>query len=570
MDSSLLKIEDLSVKYKLDKETIDAVRDVNIVLNRGDSLGIIGESGSGKTSLAMAIMGLIESPSDIRGHIYYEGKDMNRLSKDKLNSIRWNNISIVFQNSLDVLNPLLTIQEQIYEVIYKHLNISEKEGYKRVVDLMDMVGLDRQWRKYYPHQLSGGMRQRALIAMALACNPDLLIVDEPTTALDAVSKRDIRNLISRLHKEQGFALIVISHEIETISELTSRTNVMYSGCIIEKGITSEIIKDPMHTYTRGLLNASPSINPYRDMWGIPGKSGALRKLGCPFYERCTQKLELCETKKPELHYVSVERQVACNRGGIVTLLEGKGVEKSYKFKGEIIRACNKCSMKIRWGEVVALIGESGSGKTTLASILAGILPWDDGELLFEGTKVSKHNVTSRKEGVQIVFQDPFSAINDRFTIKEAIMEPLNIIKDGSHEYREEKAKNALQDVQLPFDESFLSRKCHMLSGGQRQRVALARALVMEPRLLIADEISSMLDPSTQANILRLLKGLQNKKGFAMLYITHDLFIARKIADIVYVMNKGKIVEYGLASDIFSNPVNSYTKKLVKEGIGIYE
>lgn len=564
MGKSLLKVENLSVDYKLNIGKINAVRDVSFSLNSGDSIGIIGESGSGKTSLAMAIMGLIKDSGEVRGNIYYEGKDINRVSKDELKAIQWNKMAIVFQNSLDVLNPLLTINEQIYEGIIKHLHLSKDKAEEKVKDLLEMVGLHWEIKDYYPHQLSGGMRQRVLIAMALACDPEVLIVDEPTTALDAVYKNEIIKLISKLHREKEFALLVISHELETVSKLTSRVNVMYSGRIVEKGITTEVIKNPMHTYTRGLLDASPVINPYRDMWGIPGESGGSKDLGCPFRKRCTQSIEICKTKVPELEYVSLERQVACNRGGIVTLLYGKNINKSFKHKKRNVQACDNCAIKIKSGEVVALIGESGSGKSTLASILCGAMEPDSGQIVFENTLVSGNNFTSRENGIQIVFQDPFSSINERFSVEEVIGEPLKIIKKEPYEKRKIKVIKALEEVQLPKDEMFLSRKCYTLSGGQRQRISLARSLVMNPKLLIADEITSMLDPSTKANIIRLLKGLQNKNGFSMLYITHDLPVARKIADRVYVMHKGKIVECGTASKIFSNPVDAYTKKLVKE------
>lgn len=566
MEQLILKVENLTVCYKIEGGKCTAVNNVSFELNRGDSLGIIGESGSGKTSLAMAIMGLLKSPAEVSGKIYYENIDLQRLSQKERNRFRWCNIAIVFQNSLDVLNPVLTVHEQIFECIIKHMEITEKEADKKVRTLLEMVGLGPDWGQYYPHQLSGGMRQRVLIAMALSCEPDVLIVDEPTTALDAVSKNEIVELIAKLHKEKNFALIVISHEIQTILSLTSRINVMYSGHIVEAGLTGDVIRNPMHTYTRGLLDSSPTINPYRDMWGIPGEVGNNEIAGCPFYLRCSQSIELCKTKIPQLEYVSVERKVACNRGGIVTLLHGKGIDKKYRFKGKSVIACDDCEIKIRYGEVAALIGESGSGKTTLASILSGIIQADKGEILFEGEKVSGNNTTCRRNGIQIVFQDPFSATNEHFTIEKAVKEPLDILKIGTNEERKEKVIQALKDVQLPYDKGFLLRKCYMLSGGQRQRVALARSLVMEPRLLIADEISSMLDPSTQANILRLLKGLQNEKGFAMLYITHDLTIARKIADRVYVMHRGRIIEKGLASQVFCNPVESYTKKLVKEGL----
>lgn len=566
MYKSLLRVEHLSVDYKLNNGEVNAVRDVSFSLNQGDSLGIIGESGSGKTSLAMALMGLIKEPGEVRGNVYYEDVDINSLSKREIKSIRWNKIALVFQNSLDVLNPLLTIYEQISEVIVKHLKLSKENTSKRVKELLKMVGLSIETKDYYPHQLSGGMRQRVLIAMALACDPEVLIVDEPTTALDAVYKNEIIKLLSELHEEKKFALLVISHELETISHITSKVNVMYSGCILEKGITSEVLKNPMHTYTRGLLDSSPVINPYRDLWGIPGESGGSKESGCPFRKRCTQSIEICNTRVPKLEYVSLERQVACHRGGIVTLLEGKNINKTYKNKKTSVKACENCSIKIRSGEIVALIGESGSGKTTLAGILSGTILPQGGEVVFEEKLVSGNNCTSIKNGMQIVFQDPFSSINERFSIEEAISEPLRIIKEDSYEKIKIEVKKALEEVQLPNDENFLNRKCYTLSGGQRQRVSIARSLVMRPKLLIADEITSMLDPSTKANIIRLLKGLQNKNGFSMLYITHDLPIARKIADRVYVMHNGKIVEQGIASKIFSAPADDYTKKLVKKGM----
>ena len=566
MNKSLLKVENLSVDYKINTGVVNAVRNVSFNLGKGDSLGIIGESGSGKTSLAMAIMGLIKKPGEVKGNVYFDGKNINNATKDELKAIRWNKIAIVFQNSLDVINPLLTINEQINEVIIKHLHLSKDKAEKKVIELLEMSGLNWELKDYYPHQLSGGMRQRVLIAMAIACDPEVLIVDEPTTALDAVYKNEIIKLISKLHKEKKFALLVISHELETISKLTTNVNVMYSGCVLEKGITVEVIKNPMHTYTRGLLNSSPVINPYRDMWGIPGESGGAKDAGCPFRKRCTQGIGICNTKVPKLEYVSVERQIACNRGGIVTLLCGKNLNKSYKHKKRIVKACDDCDIQIKSGEVVALIGESGSGKSTLAGILSGVIESDGGEVVFEDTKVSGNNCTSKNNGIQIVFQDPFSSINERFTIEEAIGEPLKIIKEEPIEKRKAKVIKALEEVQLPNDEAFLARKCYTLSGGQRQRVSLARSLVMNPKLLIADEITAMLDPSTKANIIRLLKGLQNKNGFSMLYITHDLPIARKIADRVCVMHNGKIVEHGIASEVFFNPVDDYTKKLVEEGL----
>lgn len=345
--------------------------------------------------------------------------------------------------------------------------------------------------------------------------------------------------------------------------MTTRLMVMYAGNIMEEGPTEEILKDSLHPYTRGLIYASPAINPYRDMWGIPGEIERTGENECPFYSRCSQGIKACKTEHPVLLEACAHRKVACIRGGIVTLLQGSNIYKNYQFKGKNIEACSDCSIQVKSGEVAALIGESGSGKTTLAEILAGALQANRGEVFFEGRRVAGNSETSRKAGIQMVFQDPLSAINEQFSIEEAVREPLDIIKAGSKDQRLDAVRSALKSVQLPSAADFLSRRCYTLSGGQRQRVALARSLVMKPKLLIADEISAMLDPSTGANILRLLKGLQNPEGFAMLYITHDLALAQKIADKIYVMRQGVIIEQGALGDVFLSPKEEYTKTLLR-------
>lgn len=565
MKKNILKVENLSVHYNAvnENDKVLAVDGIGFSLEEGACLGVIGESGSGKTSVAMAIMGLLTNKADISGQICYDGAELCGLSEQEWMHYRWNKIAIVFQNGLDVLNPVLTVHEQIYECLSQHTGFSKQEANKRVARLLEMTGLDPDKGKNYPHQLSGGMRQRVLIAMALSCDPEVLLVDEPTSALDAVAKDEIITLLAGLNKERRFAMLVVSHEIQVIMRLTSKVAVMYAGHIVEDGITKDVIRNPQHPYTRGLLNASPSINPYRDMWGIPGETGGSGTEQCAFYTRCNQKIERCRIKAPPLEYVSVERRVACNQGGIVTLLHGKGISKSYESKGSPVQACNNCEITIRSGEIVALIGESGSGKTTLASILAGISVADAGEVQFMGNRVQGNNFTSLTNGMQLVFQDPFSAINEHLTVGQAVREPLDILRLGSREERKDAVIRVLKDVQLPGDDLFLAKRCHTLSGGQRQRVAIARGLIMEPKLLIADEISSMLDSSTQANVLRLLKGLQNSKGFAMLYVTHDLSLARKIADRVYVMHEGKIIEHGAIAEVFKSPKESYTCKLIQ-------
>ena len=569
MNQPLLTVNNLTVEYHIKGTSLRGVDDLSFSLHKGESFGIIGESGSGKTSMAMAIMGLIKSPCKAIGNIVLDGKEINGLSQKDLELIRWKKIAIVFQNSLDILNPLLRIYEQLYEVMAKHTDLSKGQINEKIALLLTQVGLEPTLSSSYPHELSGGMRQRVLIAMALSCDPDVLIVDEPTSALDMVSKNQIIGLLSQLHKEKQFAMLVISHELDTVLQLTSNLGVMYGGFLVEKGMTKDVIENPKHSYTKGLLNASPAVNPFGDMWGIPGERAGHVHSGCPFQNRCTQSIDLCKKEKPSLEHVEANREVACNRGGIVTILKARDISKSFHCSDRSVTACNQCHMDIKSGEIVALIGESGSGKTTLASILSGMTRADLGEVLFEDHLVSGNNFTAREHGIQMVFQDPFSAINEKLTIGQAIGEPLKIIKGISSASLEREIANILRDVQLPSDAAFISRKCHTLSGGQRQRVSLARSLMTKPRLLIADEISSMLDPSTQANILRLLKQLQNQKGFSMLYITHDLPLARKIADVVYVMSEGKIVEFGPTAQVFTAPKSPYTQRLIGAGISMF-
>ncbi|AOY76224.1 ABC transporter ATP-binding protein [Clostridium formicaceticum] len=562
MEKKLLQVEDLSICYR--QGGIPAVKKVSFSVEQGSTLGIIGESGSGKTTIAMGIMGLLEKNTVIEGKVYYNEIDLHALSEKERNKYRWKNISIVYQNHLDILNPVLNIYEQIAEGLRQHTVFIEKEIEKKIKDLCLMVGLEERWLTHYPHQLSGGMRQKVLIVMALCCDPDLLIVDEPTTALDAAAREEIIDLLYKLQKQKKITMIVISHDMYVMKRLSHKALVMYSGKVLEEGLTKDILENPMHTYTRGLLNASLDINPYQDLWGIPGEDVNDKIEGCVFYHRCIQKSDSCQFTSPILEYTSLERKVACNRGGIITLLEGKNISKTYVYKKQVTAACKSCHIKIRSGEIVTLIGQSGSGKTTLASILSGLLKGDTGEIYFEGKAVKGNNFTKITNGVQMVFQDPFSATNESFTIEEIVREPLDILKLGKKEERKAKVKKALEEVQLPTSEEFLQRQCSTLSGGQRQRLAIARSLIMEPKLLIADEISSMLDPSTKANVLRLLKGLQNTKGFAMLYITHDLMLARKIADEVYIMWQGEIIEKGNALKVFHQPESSYGKMLIEK------
>lgn len=470
----LLIVRDLSVYYENEK-LYKAVDNVSFTLKTGENIGVIGESGSGKTSIAMAIMGLLRANVKVQGEIIYEDKNILKLKNEEKNKYRWNKIALVFQNSLEALNPVLNIKEQILEVIYKHLHINKKEALDKVKDLLKMVALSEDIGEEYPHNLSGGMRQKVLIAMALACDPEVLIVDEPTSALDNISKNEIIKLLKMLQNKNNMTMIVISHDLYVIDKLTTKLEVMYKGNLLEEGYTKEIINNPMHTYTRGIINSSIEINPFGDLWGIPNEEVSSEE-GCTFYGSCVQRSVLCKENKPGLSKISDRRKVCCNKGGIINLLTANSLRKVYKTKYKKVSAVNYCNLSIRSGEIVSLIGESGSGKSTLANILSGILKPDEGQVYFNDEKLEGNKFTSKKFGIQIIFQDPISAINSSFTIMEAIREPLDIIKDGSIEDRNNKALQVLSKVQLPTEKYFVNKKCNELSGGQRQRVSIARHL----------------------------------------------------------------------------------------------
>jgi peptide/nickel transport system ATP-binding protein len=545
----MLDIRDLSITYTGVRPHVPAVMNISFSLKPGESIGIIGESGCGKTTLALGIMGLLHQ-ADIRGSVAFQERELTAMTSARRRSFQWRNIAMVFQNSLEVFNPVITLGEQLAEPLRTHLGLNPETARQRVDELLALTGLDPEWQTGYAHQLSGGMRQRALIAMALGCDPDILIVDEPTTSLDPQSRQAILDLIETLQHRLGFAMILISHHLPAVQRLTSRLMTLYAGRVVEYGITAEVLRKPQHPYTFGLINAAPEFYPFKDLWGIAGappKPGAVA--GCAFAPRCYQADSRCIQEPPALAAVGVERRVACHKGGIETVLQAVGVKKNYRLGTRQVPALRDVGLHVRRGEVVALVGPSGSGKSTLAHILVQVLNADAGEVLFCGRSVHGHAATAIMNGIQIVFQDPGEAVSHRFSVLDAVREPLDIMGWQDRRQRDRKAVEALEAMHLPTSLDFLSRTCHALSGGQRQRVAIARALVTDPAVLVADEITAMLDPSTQAVILRELKAQQHQHGFSMLFITHDIHLARKIADRVYVLDKGRIVEYGAVFDV---------------------
>lgn len=548
MQDPLLYVKNLSICYENNCGTINAVENISFDINKGEIVGVIGETGSGKSSIALALMGLLKGKGEkVSGNIYYNGVDIENLIKEK--KYRWEKAAIVFQNRLEVLNPFIKLREQLFETI-KH--VPDREKYmENVIATLKELNLDTIWLDRYPHELSGGMRQKFLLSMALTCRPQLLIMDEPTSSLDKVSKNKVVRLLKKLNKKQSMTIFLTTHDITLARQICDRVIVLYEGNLVEAGSAATVLDDPVHPYTKGLLNSSPDFNPYGDLWGIPDKINSGGGNGCRFFCRCFQAVEECRTNLPEPMF-SCGRQIACLRGGIVTRLYAKNIAKTYFFKGKKVRACDDCDIRVRAGEIVALVGPPGAGKSTLAGIVSGFIRQDEGEVFYNDKVVKDTAELRRIGGIQIVFQDPYSALDEYMTVADSVLEPLKILKIYDTEKQIRRMKAVFEMVGLPSSDDFAVQKCGTLSGGQRQRVALARSLIMEPQLLIADEITSMLDASTKANILRVLKKQQNMKGFSMLYVTHDISIARKIADKAYVMRGGKIVDRGNALYVLKN------------------
>ncbi len=545
----MLNIQDLKVSY--DGALILAGVDLDLL--RGDSLAIIGESGAGKTTLGLALMGLGEGR--VSGRVLLDGKDLTTLDEVARRRIRGKEMAMVFQNVEDALNPIMTVSDQIKEAIDVHRERGDP-GYvgDRVRRLFRAVGLDEAKGRSFPHQLSGGEKQRALIAMALANDPQVLILDEPTASLDAVTKAEITRLL-RERMENKIAL-VITHDISTAARLTDKMAVLYAGRIVELGDTQDLLGSPRHPDTRGLIRSSPNMTTPKDLQGIPGRM-IHGVSGCPFSDRCTQRIEICSEAVPPLVEAG-GRLIACHRGGIVPLLELSRVVT--RFGG--LAAVDGVDLTLYEGETIALVGESGSGKTTLAKTVIGLFDLAEGEMRLEGEPLVRRDRDFYRK-VQMIYQNPKESISHRMTVLDAVTEPLLIQKVGGAAERIEIAKRVLEEVELSTDEAFLKRYPHQISGGEAQRVAIARALVLNPKLLIADEPTSALDPSVQAKILKLLLDIQEKRGLAILFITHDIALARKVSDRLAVMLKGKIVEEGSAGGVTTAPIHPYTMRLLE-------
>lgn len=536
--TALLDIKD----YRLDIGTFDGpvhvLKGINLTVNRGDTLGIVGESGSGKTVLVRSVLGIGPRNSKVvEGSISFDGQDITNLPEKDWTKIRGIRISMIFQDPMTYLNPLFSIGRQISDVIAAHekaagQGVSSTAARRaRTEELLDQVGLPNPSMLFsqYPHQLSGGMRQRILIAMALAGKPDILIADEPTTALDVTVQAQVLDLINSLVEKLNLTVIMISHDIGAIATVAKRCAVMYKGEIVEQGMTQDILNRPQHEYTQRLLAAVPDIDV------APEKVAA----------------EPAEAKTSK-------------RGNLLEAIDLKKVYRSQS--GADFTAVNSISLAVKTGEIFGVVGESGSGKSTLARMLMRLIEPTSGDIIFDGQNISGLSgepLRQMRRHMQFVFQNPHSALNGRHTIGDAIGEPLRIQTNMSRRDIEARAEALLDIVQLP--KMFKYRYPHELSGGQKQRVCIARAIALNPRLLILDEPTSALDISVQAQVLDFLQELRSELNLTYVFISHNLAVIRQICDHTIVMKRGEIVEQGDTEQIFLAPREDYTKALIESG-----
>ena len=550
----MLKIKDLRVNYGQER----VLTGIDLEVRDGECVAIVGESGAGKTTLGLSIMRLVDG--NVRGEILLNGVDLLSLPEKSMKEIRWDRVSMVFQNTNNVLNPVHTVIDQVMEPMIEHHRSDKSEAKERASQLLTRTGLSQERFSAYPHHLSGGEQQRVLIAMALANDPELVILDEPVSSLDAASGAEIIGLLKSISRGRTF--IMISHDISSAAKLADTMATMYGGRIMELGPVSEVLSRPRHPYTRALLRSYPNMTTVKDLQGIKGRM-TRPVAGCPFHPRCTQAIEVCAQETPSL-VPTQGRYLACHRGGVITLLACRNLSKSFGP----LKAVDSVNLSIEGGETLALVGQSGSGKTTLAKTLMGLWESDEGDVFLEGTKIDNRGKDFYRK-VQMIHQNPGESLSHRLSVLELVREPLDIQEIGTKEEREHKVVRVLDEVELPNKGEFLGRYPHHLSGGELQRVCIARALVLDPRVLVADEPTSFLDSSVQAKILKLLLNLQEQRGLSMLFITHDIALARKISDRMAIMLQGRIIEEGASSEIITEPVHPYTESLVKRASDLH-
>lgn len=540
---SSLTFEDVSIVYGTQSEEgrgeVAAVKNVNLVLPEGGSLGIAGESGSGKSTLAMSVLRLLPRNARVSGRILVGEKDVTGLSWGELRVVRWGEAAIVFQGAMHSLNPVQRVGRQITEALAIH--VKGKYGTdalreRRAADLLKQVDLQPHMLRSFPHELSGGQKQRIMIAMALACEPQLIIADEPTTALDVVVQDQVLAVLTDLIRERGISLVMISHDLSVLAKVCTRIAVMYAGEVVELASAHDIMTDPQHPHTRALAAAFPLIGDPESRLNPVSRHG--------------------ESMSPAA-VVTEERE----RSGDV-LLSARNLNVAFHSRAGVVKAVDDVSLECRAGEITALVGQSGSGKTTLAHTLLGLQAPDSGEVLFRGKPLAQEAraLKEYRRDVQLILQDPSDALNPKHSVYESVAEGIRIHSLPGDE--RDRVSQALSQAELTPPERFFGSLPQELSGGQRQRVVIAGALALGPQFLVADEPVASLDASVRGDILALLLKLKRELGLGALVITHDLGLAWNIADRVIVMHKGRLVESGAVKDVLLNPQHSYTRELL--------
>jgi peptide/nickel transport system ATP-binding protein len=549
----LLEIRNLAVDFRTTYGNVSAVKDASLSLAEGQTLAIVGESGSGKSTTAMAAIGLLPRNGRVgSGSILFGGEELVGMPEQRMRRIRGRQIGLVPQDPMSNLNPVTRIGTQVAETLLVHGMATPRNVGAKVVEALEAAGLPdaRERAKQYPHEFSGGMRQRALIAIGLACRPRLLIADEPTSALDVTVQRTILDQIDRMTEELGTAVLLITHDLGLAAERAEQLVVMHRGLVVETGPAEQLLEDPQHPYTRALVKAAPSVAAVRLQPGAYAASAGER----------TRHAEEAFAAKSE-----AEPEAESTAQDTDNIVELRDLTKAYKLRGRAgeFYAARNVTLDVPRGRTVAIVGESGSGKTTTARMLLKLIEPTSGSMTFDGMDVaslSKEQLRDFRQRVQPVFQDPYSSLNPMFTIGRIIEEPLSTYKRGSAGERAARVRELMDQVSLPH--SMLRRYPSELSGGQRQRVAIARALALKPELIVCDEPVSALDVLVQAQILKLLGDLQAELGLSYLFISHDLAVVRLISDYVCVMKDGELVEAASSEEVFTNPRHPYTRRLL--------
>lgn len=607
--SNILEVRDLHVSFQTFSGEVHAVRGVSFEVRKGETLAIVGESGSGKSVTSKAIMRLLPTPAAWikQGEIWYEGVDLTKQSERSMQQIRGADIAMIFQDPMTALDPTMKVGKQITEVICRHQKASQQTAMQKAIELLTLTGIPQPAERFhqYPHQFSGGMRQRVMIAVALACNPKILIADEPTTALDVTIQAQILELLQEIQQKTGTSVIFITHDLGVVAKMADRVAVMYAGKIVETGTVHEIFYDPRHPYTWGLLGAMPGLDRRdKELVTIPGSPPDLFHpiKGDAFAPRNQYAMKIDFELEPpmfpitETHYAAtwllhkkaptIERPVAIRRGeaappapkqsGSVQqgkqrkntdtkLLQVQGLKKHFLHKNQVVKAVDGVSFEIYIGETFGLVGESGCGKSTIGRTIMQIYEATEGAVLYhgedQGSRLDAAQRSSRRQRMQMIFQDPYSSLNPRMTVADIIAEGIDIHgMAGSNQERMEKVYELLETVGLHREHAI--RYPHEFSGGQRQRIGIARALAVEPEFIICDEPISALDVSIQAQVVNLLKRLQKEKMLTYLFIAHDLSMVRHISDRIGVMYRGKLVELASSDTLYEHPLHPYTQSLL--------